>query len=190
MSYIFYFLVMFLVNINASCQTLPLGTTSFDAPNGAYIKDMNNEYSFWEGTWEGTIDNKKYTLIITKFTHHLTTYPSGKYFYEDLVAAKLKVTDLSTNQVIYDESSFSEYDDYIIKCLVIFNNKFICGLYDDENYCYNNTKFILEKNPNVRNQITYKDFKYSEYQYWDCPYANQEDIPMFLPKVDLVLIRQ
>ena len=39
-------------------------------------------------------------------------------------------------------------------------------LYDDENYCYNNTKFILEKNPNVRNQITYKDFKHQKQSKW------------------------
>ena len=191
MRYIFYFL--FIISQSVSCQvtkTLPLETLSFETPNGAYLKDLDNKFPFWVDTWEGTVNNKKYTFTFVLFAKHLRTSPNGDYYYKDLVVGKLKVTDLSTNAVLHDESSFTNYDSFIIKGIIILGNRFYFGQYDKENHCYNNVNFMLEKDPNNPNQITYKGFSYDEYEYRDCPYANYQDIPMFLPKVDLVLTRQ
>jgi hypothetical protein len=158
-------------------------------PNGAYAKDLDNEFPFWIDTWEGVVNNKKYSFTFIKFTQHLTIYPNGSYKYEDVVVGKLKVTNVLTNQIIYNESNFTNYEDYLIKCLIIIDDEFRCGLYDKENHCYNSADFILVKDPNNPNQILYKDFSYDE--YYECStYQNQEDIPMFLPKVDLTLTRQ
>ena len=186
-------LAVLLIGVNASCQvttTLPIETLHFEAPNGAYLKDMDNKFPFWIDTWEGTVNNKKYIFTILMFQQHLETYPNGEYLYEDLIVSKLKVIDLSTNAVLHDESSYTNYDDFVIKGLYVKENIFFFGLFDKENHCNNDVNFIFEKNPNNPNQITYKGFSYDEYQYWDCPYTSQEDIPMFLPKVDLVLTRQ
>jgi hypothetical protein len=58
--------------------------------------------------------------------------------------------------------------------------------------CDNSAKFYLYKIENNIDQVKYKNFTYGEYFSLDgpCPYADQLDIPMFLPKVDLVLTRQ
>ena len=191
MRFVFYFL--FIISQSVSCQvttTLPLETLSFETPNGAYLKDLDNKFPFWIDTWEGTVNNKKYTFTFVLFAQHMETYPSGNYIYRDWVVAKLKVTNTLNNNILYDESSFINFEDYKINGLYIDEDKFYFGLYDKEEYCYNNTRFIFKKDPNNPDQITYKNFIYGEYEYWDCPYTSQEEIPMFLPKVDLVLTRQ
>ncbi len=183
-------LIALIITLNANCQTVPLRTLSYEMPNGSYAKDLDNELPFWIDTWKGTVNNKKYTFTFVLFAQHLRTSPNGDFRYKDLIVGKLKVIDLSTNSTLHDESSYVNYDDFVINGIYLKENKFYFSLFDKENYCNNSADFTFEKDPNNPNQITYKDFKYGEYHYFDCPYANQEDIPMFLPKVDLVLTRQ
>jgi hypothetical protein len=189
-------ILLLLISLNVNCQTVttivPYRTHSFDAPNGAYFKDLNNEFQFWLGTWEGIANNKKYTFTFVLFQQQLTTLPSGEYRFRDNLVGKLKVTDLSTNLVIYDESSFTSFDDYLIFGNVINDRDFHFGFHDKENHCNNSADFTLVKYNDNPNQILYKNFSYDEYFTLDgpCPYTNQLDIPMFLPKVDLFLTRQ
>jgi hypothetical protein len=191
---IVFFIFIFTTNVN--CQTVttivPYRTKSFDAPNGAYFKDLNNEFPFWLGTWEGIANNKKYTFTFVLFQQQLTTFPNGGYKFNDRFVGKLKVTDLSTNLVIYDEYSFTSLDDYLIFGHVIHGREFYFGFTDKENHCNNSADFTLVKYNDNPNQILYKNFRYGEYFTFDgsCPYTNQLDIPMFLPKVDLFLTRQ
>lgn len=192
MKKIYRILTVLLISLNVNCQVtqiVPLRTLSYDMPNGAYAKDLDNVFPFWLDTWEGVVNNRKYTFTFIKFTQQLSTYPNGNYRYEDEIVCKLKVTDNINNQIIHDETSYANYADFILKGNVIIGNEFYFGLYDKENHCYNSVDFILVKDTNNPNQILYKDFSYDE--YYECPtYQNQEDIPMFLPKVDLVLTRQ
>lgn len=183
-------LVLIFISINVNCQTLPL--KGFEEPdNGGYLKDMENVLPFWLDTWEGTVNNKKYTFTLSMFPQYRIDSPSGNYKYKDKVVAKLKVIDLTTNQIIYDESSFTNYDDYIIHGLNVYGIQFDFLFLDKSERCSNRAEFILVKNINNPNEITYKGFKYRQYGGLDpCPYANQEDIPMFLPKEELVLTRQ
>nr|WP_294925023.1 DUF6705 family protein [uncultured Flavobacterium sp.] len=37
-------------------------------PSGTYLKDVNNLFAPYIGTWKGTINNKTYTFFITKIT--------------------------------------------------------------------------------------------------------------------------
>ena len=47
----FAFCLLLALNANSQVTTIvPL--SSYDYPNGAYLKDLNNELTFWEGTWE------------------------------------------------------------------------------------------------------------------------------------------
>ncbi|MCO6174947.1 hypothetical protein NHF50_07790 [Flavobacterium sp. NRK F10] len=192
MKTLFKILTLLLISLNVQCQTVTtvVPYRTLDYPNGAYLKDLDNEFPFWLGTWEGTADNKKYTFTFVLFEQHLITFPNGEYEFKDKVVGKLKVTDLATNQVIYDESSFANFDDYIIKGNVIYGREFYFGFYDKENHCNNSADFTLVRYDNNPNQILYKNFSYDEYWYWDCSYTDQLDIPMFLPKVDLMLTRQ
>lgn len=45
-------------------------------PAGTYLKDVNNLFSKFIGTWKGTINNKTYTFFITKKTE--TSYGSSE----------------------------------------------------------------------------------------------------------------
>lgn len=36
-------------------------------PKGTYLKDINNLFGIFTGTWKGTFESKNYTFIITKF---------------------------------------------------------------------------------------------------------------------------
>ena len=44
-------------------------------PTGTYLKDVNNLFAPYIGTWKGTINNKTYTFFITKKTE--TSYGSS-----------------------------------------------------------------------------------------------------------------
>ena len=65
----------------------PLGTSSFDGiPSGYYVKDIFNEYDKYVGTWQGTLNNKKFTLVIEKKEHQLINFLSSTFFRDELVA--------------------------------------------------------------------------------------------------------
>ena len=182
-------IIIALISINASCQVttiVPYKTVEY--PNGAYIKDTNNEFTFWIDTWEGISNNKKYTFIL--FQQNLIYFSNNAYHYRDEVVAKLKVFDLLTNQTIYDESSYTNYDDYKINGIIIRDSEFLFGLYDKEVYCYNRARFSFVKNITNPNQIVYKNFEYGFYNYFDCTYPDQLSIPMFLPTEEFILTRQ
>ncbi len=177
--------------IQVSCQVtqiVPLKT--YDYNNGAYLKDLDGILPFWVGTWKGTVDNREYTFQFTKFTQHLTTFSNGDYYYSDMIKAKFKVVDLSTNQVLYDDLNVTEFEDYKIRYLAHLLTDYFFAFYDTESNCNNRVRFTLVKGDNALNQIEYKDFRYNQNIYLECPYETQADIPMFLPKTNLVLIRQ
>ncbi|UOX35117.1 hypothetical protein LXD69_06285 [Flavobacterium sediminilitoris] len=180
-----------LFTIQVSCQVTqikPLNYTDIES-NGDYLKDLDGILPFWVGTWKGTVNNREYTFQFTKFTQHLTTFSSGRYFYLDELKAKFKVVDLSTNQVLYDDLNVTEFSDYKIRYLSNLYEEYTFHFRDTESNCNNQARFTLIKSVDNPNQIAYKDFKYDENIY-ECPYETQADIPMFLPKTNLVLIRQ
>jgi hypothetical protein len=181
----------FLLIMHISCKAQIVPLNNVDSPEGAYEKDLDNVLPFFEGTWKGTFNNKELTLQFTKYPNHLNTYSSEHYVYTDMLMAKFKVIDLSTNQVLYDDLSISAFEDYKITLLAYRLNEYSFIYWDTEANCYNKVEFALVKSNTNPNQIEYKDFIYGGYEYWDCTsYQNQLDIPMFLPKVDMTLIRQ
>ena len=179
--------------INCNCQTLPLNTpyTNIDN-NGSYVKDIDNALPFWVGTWKGTVGNKEYTFQFTTFLHHTVSFPSGNYYYKDKLMGKFKVVDLTTNDVLYDDLSVSNFEDYKIELSYPGNNIGYVFAFDDDNaHCNNSVEFTLLKIPTNPNQIKYLNFEYTEFiSPSDCIYPEQEDIPMFLPKTEVILTRQ
>lgn len=175
---------------SVSCQitaTLPLN--SYDYPNGAYLKDLDNELPFYVGTWEGVHDNKKYTFEFTIFYQHITDYGNGYYHYEDSLMGKFKVVDLMTGLTIYDNLSASSYEDYKI-FLATLNSGGSFSYLDVQN-CYNHIDFKLFKIAGSTNQLNYNQFEFRDFSnsLIDCPYTNQEDIPMFLPQGEFNLTK-
>ena len=188
-------LALALISFNVTGQTLPLNGP--DEPDtGGYLKDMDNVLPFWVGTWKGQVNNKEYTFQLVSFPHHLWSFPNGDYYYIDRLMGKFKVVDLTTNQVLYDDLNddlnIAPFEDYKIRFLS-YNpyNGYSFLFLDSINNCFNPVEFKLIKNPNNLNQVLYTEFNYDEIIHPEsCPYTNQEDIPMFLPKVNLTLTRQ
>lgn len=175
---------------SSSCQVtsvLPLG--SYDYPNGAYIKDVDNKLPFYVGTWEGVHDNKKYTFEFTIFYQHLTDYGNGYYHYRDDLRVKFKVEDLFSGMILYDNLSASNHEDYKIFLASLGLGSFV---YVDRDNCYNTVEFSLFKVAGTTNQLFYNQFEMRDFSnsLIDCPYDNQEDIPMFLPQGNFILTKQ
>lgn len=172
----------------SSCQTI-VPITTLNPPNGSYSKDLDDKYLPYLGTWEGIIDNKKYTFIFTKFTKHYTVWPNGESFYSDDFGAKLKVTDLLTNTIIYDNTAITTYDDY--KIWGAYPMHGICHFlfFDEVSPCKVDLEFNLRNVAGQPTQLKYSNFSFSEGVFlWECTqYAKATDKPVILPKVEFIL---
>ena len=182
------YLLLFAINISCKAQTVPLN--SVDYPDGAYLKDLDNILPFWVGTWKGVVNNKEYTFQFIKLTKHQTTFFDGSYEYEDMLKGKLKVIDLSTNQILYNDLFTSAFSDYKIQLNGKLETEYFFMFFDSEDNCSNKFKFSLIKDSTNLNQVLYKNFGLDEYESWNCPFSNQSEIPMYLPQVNMVLTRQ
>ncbi len=161
--------------------------------NGAYFKDLNNELFPYVGTWEGVLNNKKYTFVFQKFTQHLTTYYpySESYYYRDELMGKFQVTNNTTGEVIYSSLNASSYDEYPIRGIVKpYHGRFSFVFIDTEANCENGLKFMLKNIPNQTNQLKYFRFEYKDSWNIDCTtYSSRMDIPVNLPMQDLILTK-
>lgn len=190
-------ILIFVITFSITCKSqvtveLPLGT--YEYPNGAYLKDLNNELLPYVGTWKGVLNNKEYTFVFQKFTQHLSAYPNGgSYNYRDEIKGKLKVVDLTTNITLYDNLSATNYDDFLIYGVSKpYSGMFEFIFTDTDANCNNSLSFTLRNINGQPNQLTYCYFKYDDWwKSWDCPnYSNRMSIPVNLPMEEFVLIKQ
>ncbi|WP_394758798.1 DUF6705 family protein, partial [Flavobacterium sp.] len=184
-------ILILLVTQLASCQIMPLST--LNAPNGAYLKDLDNTFLPYLGTWEGVLNNKKYTFEFVKFTQRLVMRSNSYSYYRDDLMGKFKVTDLITGSVIYDNLAITNYDQYRIDGTNPSTSRGICAFYftDTDANCKNGMEFKLQNVTGQPNQLKYCYFLYTD--SWtgsDCPYyPNRLAIPVFLPKEELILTK-
>jgi hypothetical protein len=76
--------------MSCRAQTLPFSTSFLDIPNGAYVKDTNNELAPYVGTYKANFNGFETTLYITKETNKLEKR-STKQFYRDALIIKYTV---------------------------------------------------------------------------------------------------
>lgn len=183
-------ILLLIFTTQSSCQVTSIKPlSSYDYSKGSYLKDTNNQLPFYLDAWEGIYDNKKYTFEFNIFYQHMTDYGNGHYYYEDTLSAKFKVVDLITGLVLFDNLSASNFDDYLIYLTTLSNGGRF--LYLDTLNCYNTGTFSLFKVNGTTNQLFYNQFALTEYiDFGDCPYSNQDEIPMFLPTGDFILTKQ
>ena len=173
--------------------TVILPLSSFDDSNGAYYKDLDNEFLHYEGTWEGILNNKKYTFVFQKFTQQLRSfYPlSDSYSYHDELKGKFKVTDITTNTIIYSSLNAISYDEFPIYGIVKpYHNRFKFIFTDTVENCQNTLEFYLENIPNQPNQLKYSFFNYDSWWKSNCTtYSDRMDIPVNSPMSELILTK-
>lgn len=185
--------LLFSIKTNAQV-TVVLPLDAYEYPNGAYLKDLNESLLPYVGTWKGVLNNHEYTFVFQKFTQHLTTLPNGNYHYEDEIKAKFKVVDLLEEDVIYDNLSATNYDDFLIYGLFPSTSHGIFQFIfrDTDLNCNNTLSFTLMNIIGQTNKLKYCYFEYKDsWKSWDCPnYPNRMNIPVYLPLNDLVLTKQ
>lgn len=61
------YLALFLICIACKAQTVAFNTSLDDIPDGAYVKDLNNELDPFIGEYKVTYEGRETTLFISKF---------------------------------------------------------------------------------------------------------------------------
>lgn len=85
-------LLLFMELLIVSCkgQTLPLNTFFQNVPQGAYLKDLNNELNPYTGVYKSNFEGNEITLYITKQENKLER-STGKTYYLDALIVKYVV---------------------------------------------------------------------------------------------------
>ncbi|WP_129038428.1 DUF6705 family protein [Chryseobacterium sp. CH21] len=100
--------------LSCSAQTLPLNTPFASIPNGAYIKDTNNELTPYIGTYKGSFDGKEITLFISKQENKLEK-STQKNYYMDALIVKYVVKNSSGTILQDTQNNSSDIEFYSFK---------------------------------------------------------------------------
>lgn len=172
---------------------VPKSTLAFEVENGTYIKDMDNEYLPYVGTWKAIKDNKEYTFVFQVFYHHLKSYPNGDNHYEDVLKAKYEVKDITTGIVLFTTMSAVNYEDFLISALSTpYEGGRLDFYFCDIAHCYNTMTFSLIRIPGSTIQLKYGIFSFGD--WWspeDCPaYPERTDVPVPIPETWVIYNKQ
>lgn len=186
-------IIILLLTIVSYCQEgveIPLNSLSFEHPNGTYIKDFNNIYQSYIGTWKGEKYGKELTLEFVKFTKQNITFPNGDYYYSDRLKCKYQYKDLVTNTIISSTMNAVNYEDFKILGLGYPINGRFDFLFTDT-ICYNTFDIIIENVLNNPNQLKYVAIYDEFWDYPNCDYTDRTDIPIPIPfKINMILTKQ
>ena len=188
MKTLFYITSLLFVSITFAQEGVEVPFTYIQVPDGTYMKDIQNVYLPYIGTWKGvTSDNKEFTLQLVKFTKHLRTFPNGYYYYKDELVGKYQLKNLTTGTIISNTLNAVNYEDYRIYALGKPINSVLDLIFIDTTLCMNSLRIYLDDVPGSPNQLRYTSV-YTEYRSFDCPYTNQIDIPLPVPSALKVVL--
>ena len=100
--------------ISCSAQSLPLNTPFADIPNGAHIKDTNNELNQYIGTYKANFNSNEITLFITKQQDKLEN-SAQKSYYMDALIVKYIVKNSSGTTLQDTQNNNSDIEFYSFK---------------------------------------------------------------------------
>ena len=170
-----------------SCaQIYPLNTNT-DVPTDAYINDLNNELLPYEGIWQGTWNNKTFSVQFKRIKKYLDHKENNPY-YKDVLAGKFKVLDSSGN-ILFDNTSLPDNDTKIEGAGFITNTDKYLSHYFDSDIC-NMSGWIYIKFANInKTQLSWQFTDMTDIITSDCPYYNANPFPQPLPE-NIVLSKQ
>lgn len=119
------FLYIIIVLFSTSCkaqQQFPLNTYYENIPDNSYIKDINNEYNKFIGTWKATLGSKEVYIYITKQENRLITI-LNKSYYSDVLLMRHEI--LNNNQIIESTKNTNIENIGIISMRLDFNGSVI-----------------------------------------------------------------
>ena len=110
-----FYLSLFLFCIACKAQILPFNTRLDNIPNGAYVKDADNELIPFIGEYKASYQGRETTLFINKVAQKASSYGTKNYF-RDVLVVKFIVKN-NTGTVLQDTynttMSTNEIESYI-----------------------------------------------------------------------------
>ncbi|MDY0930821.1 DUF6705 family protein [Chryseobacterium sp. CFBP8996] len=91
-----------IITISCKSQTLPLNTLMDDIPQGAYVKDLNNELNPYIGTYKTNYNGNEIILFINKVEHKFEKRTNKDYFVDVL---NVKYTVKNSSGLILQDTS-------------------------------------------------------------------------------------
>ena len=133
--------------INCKAQNFPLITFPDDIPINSHIKDLDNEYDSYIGSWNVSTGGKTITLKITKVLDKPRTSVDRPYF-SDVLIVQHKIVDASGN--IVEDFISPNIDDFKIISTLYSKNQQLVRLAYSGTQCGVGSGFISIKliNPN------------------------------------------
>ncbi|GEM53659.1 hypothetical protein EB1_34490 [Empedobacter brevis NBRC 14943 = ATCC 43319] len=163
------------LKIFSQSQIIPLKTPLAELPEGAYLKDVNNELNQFVGTWTYTEGSKKYTINFKKLIKEEFNW--GPHYYKDMLIGGYKLE--VNNQIIYNSIlTLYEYYEAPLRGIgfVKNQNKYIITFEDPLN-CDISGNVKIEKDPSNINQLIWKMYREFEMNpnFEKCPYLHNID---------------
>ncbi|WP_312074827.1 DUF6705 family protein [Chryseobacterium sp.] len=185
-------LAICLINCKAQ-QIYPLNTFYKDAPNYAYMKDLENYLPSYVGTYKANFDGNEITLFITKQDMYLTDYgPGDRKYYQDVLHVKYTVKKISTGTILQDNQTPNPNDPALNKITSMGtnenDNQSVSLYYDGTNCGVGWGRITLKKISTT--QMTWSYYPNSTiFSDGDCPAGT--DIKVYLPDTEnLVFTKQ
>ncbi|WP_139166276.1 DUF6705 family protein [Chryseobacterium soldanellicola] len=183
-------LAICLINCKAQ-QIYPLNTYYENAPNYAYMKDLDNYLSPYVGTYKATYQENEITLFITKEDMYLKDYgPGDRKFYRDVLHVKYIVKKITTGAIL--QENLNPANPRRNKIISIgtntLDNNSIALTYSGTNCRVGSGRITLKKINNTQISWSYypNDMLLSD---GDCP--GNPDIKIYLPDTEnLVFTKQ
>ncbi|KMQ68668.1 hypothetical protein ACM39_05070 [Chryseobacterium sp. FH2] len=171
-------------------QVYPLNTYYEDAPDYAYMKDLNNYLPPYVGTYKATYQGNEIILYITKEDKYLKDYgPGDRKYYKDVLHVKYIVKNISTGALLQDTQNVSDPDNKITSVMTNDNDNNSVSLYYKGTTCGIGWGSITLKKIN-NTQISWSYYPNdSLFSGGDCP--GSQNIKVYLPVAkDLVFTKQ
>ena len=168
---------------------------SSNFPSGTYLKDINNQFQYYIGTWQGIYNNTTIELKIEFFERLKSEYADGTYIYYDRLGANYKVLqglpDTAFNPpVLYNSMHITEVRDMPLYSVSCGRNNMMEFGYTDYERCNIEGDLKLVRNLSNPNELQYR-FHISPaiiFPTADCPFPNGI-VPVPLPSTVLTLTK-
>ena len=115
------YVLMLIFCMSCRAQTiLPLNTPFMSIPNGAYIKDTNNELNQFIGVYKANHNGNEITLYITKESDKQIKSGIQTFFFSDVLVVKFIVKN-SSGQILQDTQNFTSLNNGFYSIGIEFN---------------------------------------------------------------------
>lgn len=116
------YIIIVLLSLSCKAQQYPLNTYYDSIPNNSYIKDLNNDFNKYVGTWKSTLGSKEIYLYITKQINRPITILTKSY-YSDVLLIRYEV--LNNTQILESTKNTNNENVGILSMRLDFNGSVI-----------------------------------------------------------------